>query len=898
VRDGRTTKLPFRASWQSLRLRLVSVIVIPVLLAVGMSTLVAGDRITAAQHAEQAGKKAKVLQRVIDLRQDLQIERFDALALTIAPPVDGAKAENAFRAAMMSPLNAARQTTDMALTQLEPDIAGTSLAGVGTQLTALREQFDLTSLSSEQVLQQYTTVINQLSMASTTEINEMYQSLPAGVGGVRQLASRLQLLSTADSLSSTEQSLSLMVLEAWWATPAQKVGIRDNMAVTRPSATQQKAALSALAPPSLQRTWASLEADPTEQFWISQVNALANLSTTAQGPPPGPDQLPGLLRASELSGGFSKVQHGAVDLVLSSSQAVEYSAQREMWLTLAGAALLMVTALLIGAAVLRRVRQPLEDLASRARRITEGRLEIGHEGGAREIAVVAEALNETIHNLEQIGAQTAALGRGELEDDCFTKQIPGALGESIALSVAQLAKLQERLLSEATHDPLTGLLNRRAAVAALAEVLDHGADGPGAAVVFLDLDDRKRANNNNGHNAGVEVLRICAQRLASCVGEADTLYRFGGDEFIVISTPARPLDDLIDLGSRLIAKVCEPITIEGRTINLSASVGVASSVAVPGTSWHESDVVAMAEELLSFADMAASLANTKGSNRVEPFEASVLARRVEDKGMEADLRAALAADAFELHFQPVLSTHLQATKDVEALLRWQRPGYGSVGPDLFIPVAERSDLIVDIDRWVLRAACRQLASWNGDERLGKISMAVNISGRHLGRGLLVDSVMSAVREFQVDPGHLSVEITETVILGHVAVATNELRQLQSYGVRVALDDFGTGYTSISQLSQLPVDVLKIDRSMLPDSDADANRLALLELTVAVGHRLGMEVTAEGVETPYHLQLMRQLGCDWCQGFLFSKALSAAEVTDWLLAGPRREPALHEASIAG
>jgi diguanylate cyclase (GGDEF)-like protein len=438
--------------------------------------------------------------------------------------------------------------------------------------------------------------------------------------------------------------------------------------------------------------------------------------------------------------------------------------------------------------------------------------------------------------------------------------------EQIAAAHEALEKLQDELAVQATHDPLTGLANRTQSMRLLAGALGRARRRSSTVgLLFIDLDGFKGVNDNHGHRTGDEVLRHVARRMSHEVRDADFVARLGGDEFVVGIEDVTDDDGAITLAHRLIAAVSQPIRVDDElTVQVGASVGIALGRG------GETDV----ETLLHEADLAVYRAKAAGRGCAELFSGSARAALKERNDLERALVDAIADDELVLHYQPIFDASTGEVDCYEALVRWDRPGHGLLPPDTFLPVAESSDLICQLDAWVLRAAVAQLSRWNRMRGDRKLKVAVNVSGRHISQHRIRSDVAGALRVSTVDPGQLVVEVTETALMDGSVAATN-LEALRSTGVVVSLDDFGTGYQSNAQLSRLPVDVLKIDRQYV-DASTPAAR-SLLELMVRAAHAFGAQVVVEGVESEEQLQLAKQLGCEYLQGFYLGRPAPADQL---------------------
>ena len=387
-------------------------------------------------------------------------------------------------------------------------------------------------------------------------------------------------------------------------------------------------------------------------------------------------------------------------------------------------------------------------------------------------------------------------------------------------------------------------------------------------ILHLDLDHFKTVNESMGYLAGDRVLQAVAARLAVTLRPGDTVARLSADEFAVLLEDVGDLDRCLEVAERVHATFNAPLDFEGGQLTIGLSIGVAvSSASGPG-----------ADELLRDAELAMHAAKSGGRGRVEAFSPRMRVA-MERLSLDQDLRRAVERGELRLHYQPLISLQSGAIVGCEALVRWEHPTRGLVPPDSFISLAEESGVIGAIDTWVLRTACTQAAAWGEHD----LFVAVNVSGQELGRGDLVDRIEAALFESGLPANRLEVEVTETVAAAQPEEALEELRQLRRAGITVAVDDFGTGYSSLSKLATFPVDRIKIDRSFLSSISVDAADDPLVAAMIGMAHGLRLEVTAEGVETPAQLALLRRAGCDLLQGYLFSRPVPADRF-EALLAG--------------
>ncbi len=432
--------------------------------------------------------------------------------------------------------------------------------------------------------------------------------------------------------------------------------------------------------------------------------------------------------------------------------------------------------------------------------------------------------------------------------------------------VTERRRATDQIRHLAYHDALTGLPNRELFLDRLAvSVVQAQRQGRGLAVFFVDLDNFKVINDSLGHSFGDAVLRTAASRLKASLREADTVARLGGDEFGALLPGAGEATGLSRAALSVQDALRRPITIEGRELAVTASIGVAL---FPSDSRD-------ADALLRCADTAMYRAKELGRNRTEFYTSGMGARVRDQLDVDARLRKALASDILELHYQPIVNLESGAIEGVEALLRWRDAEWGLVPLSQVIPVAETMGTILPLGAWSLKKACREIVMLSGLEPAAWVG--VNFSARQFHEADVVHEVRCALAESGLPPERLEVEITETVALHGPEATLKTLRRLKDLGVRLAIDDFGTGYSSLSYLRHFPVDILKIDQSFVRDAATDPGAAAIARTIVAMGHQLGLRVVAEGVENENQLRLLRLVHCDAAQGYLFSPAVPSREL---------------------
>ncbi|MBV9868758.1 MAG: EAL domain-containing protein [Abitibacteriaceae bacterium] len=438
--------------------------------------------------------------------------------------------------------------------------------------------------------------------------------------------------------------------------------------------------------------------------------------------------------------------------------------------------------------------------------------------------------------------------------------------------ITERKKSEEQLQQSALFDALTGLPNRTLFMDRLGLMVKRAKRHPevGFAVLFIDLDNFKVVNDSMGHTVGDQLLIAVARRLEPCLRPGDTVARLGGDEFTILLEDSGDLTAATHVAERIQNTLAAPFTLNDRPLFISASIGIA------GGELHLTDQdvpTDYLEALLRDADTAMYRAKAQGRASYAVFDNAMHEQAVARLHLEADLRQALEREEFEAHYQPIMQLDNNRVIGFEALVRWQHPERGLISPAVFIPVAEETGLIMQVDRWVLRAACQRLAAWQQEfPAEPPLTVSVNLSGRHFGHPDLIKDIKRVLQETQLNPATLKLEITESAIIDNPQSAASVLQQLQALGVQLSIDDFGTGYSSLSYLHRLPFNTLKIDRSFVREmSNSDAGEI--VRTIIALAHNLNLDVVAEGIETPEQVAQLKILDCEYGQGFLFSKPLN-------------------------
>ncbi len=456
--------------------------------------------------------------------------------------------------------------------------------------------------------------------------------------------------------------------------------------------------------------------------------------------------------------------------------------------------------------------------------------------------------------------------------NCIPRQATDldSVGVIIFQDITDRKTIEQQLQDLAHYDPLTGLANRRMLQKFLEMEMMRAQRHKlkTTALLFMDLDNFKNINDVNGHGVGDQLLQSVGTRLRACVRSEDMVARLGGDEFAVVLVELSDPENAAKVAQKILEEVTVPHLLNGVEISTSISIGIAI--------FPESGRTC--DEIIKAADMAMYHAKQIGKNTYHFFEPTMQKLAIERMELEKDLRASLEEDQFSVHYQPQVEVATGMIVGLEALLRWFHPQRGSVSPGLFVPIAEKCGAIGQLGEWILKAACKQNTIWN--KKFGaslRMTVAVNVSINQLKYRTFLSSVDQILEETGLQPHNLEIELTESTVMDDPETAIPLLNYIHDLGVRIAIDDFGTGYSSLSYLRRLPLDVLKIDLSFVKNIGKNSHDETIIKTIISLAHNLGMEVTAEGVETAEHVAFLKEYQCDFMQGYYFSKPGPAEEI---------------------
>ena len=443
----------------------------------------------------------------------------------------------------------------------------------------------------------------------------------------------------------------------------------------------------------------------------------------------------------------------------------------------------------------------------------------------------------------------------------------------VMIDITDRKHLEERLTHQAFYDGLTGLPNRALFIERLDHALARSMRRPDdiVAVLFLDLDDFKVVNDTLGHTAGDQLLQTVSQRLVDASRADDTAARLGGDEFTILLEDVSSVDEVARYAGRILERITAPIDVGEHRLTVSASIGI--GISGSGETG--------AEDLVRQADVAMYRAKQNGKAGFEIYDERMSVEAWRRLEMEAELRRAIEDGQLQVYYQPIYDLTSGRVVEVEALVRWQHPERGLLQPADFIPFAESMGLILDIDRFVLETACLQVRSWGAEDPASELTLDVNLSAREFRVPGIVEAVAEILRRTELPADRLKLEITESVVMIESDLTESIIRGLAALGVRIAIDDFGVGYSALGYLRRLSADTLKIDRSFVAGLGRSREDAAIVSATIALARALDLSVTAEGIETDGQAALLRELGCDRGQGFLFSPPVPADRLVDLL-----------------
>ena len=516
---------------------------------------------------------------------------------------------------------------------------------------------------------------------------------------------------------------------------------------------------------------------------------------------------------------------------------------------------------------------------------------IVHQDKNRVKEVLEEAFKEKkpstmeyrIHHSN--GSQKNILNKSEV---IFDEEDQPALILGIIQDVTQLKKAEEEIRFLAFYDGLTGLANRMLFMDRLEQAIEDSIrNKKHFALLFLDLDHFKRINDTLGHHIGDLLLKKVAENIKNSIRSTDSatrikeqtrqndslIARLGGDEFTILVSDLKDPEDAALIARRLLETIPDVHNLEGNEVSITTSIGIS----VFPEDGHKADI------LLKNADTAMYHSKKEGRNTYQYFTSSMNKAVLERFSIDRDLKKALENNEFVLYYQPQLNLSDRKIVGVEALIRWQHPQRGMIPPDSFIPIAEESGIIIDINKWVLLRACQQAKQWM-EQGLPPIKVAVNLSGYRLASQNIIQSITNAIEYMDFDANSLEIEITENILMQDTETTISILNQIKDLNLKIALDDFGTGYSSLSYLTSFPVDTLKIDRSFVMGSMTENNNLVIIKAIIAMGHSLGKKIVAEGIETKEQYYFLKEFGCDEGQGYYFHHPVPPNEFAKLLSRG--------------
>lgn len=850
-----------------------------------------------AEAAGQVAHDATMLQQLLTLRGAVFAER---LAEEVSLPERRPPADLAARSRFLSLVAGARDRlvaeSDRSLGMVDPAVRPFHQE----ELAAVRAssgQHD----SAELIEQRWGPIERRLDGRIGSVLDRLRLTADVELSDPR-LARNTDALDAALEVPIASLQLVGTLSNLWSAAEADRARMQSEFAAAEGNFERLNAELQTSQAPEIRELWSRTGVPPAQlrrSIWLGMAGELAQPSV----PPDTHVEVGlGLIDGVDWAAQMGQVPATAVDVERAQADLVSEDARRDerttALLTLIAVVASIASALLYG----RSIVTPVRRLTDQAIRVGRGDLSVEplELSGPPEVVRASDAFNDVVDNLVLLERKARALAECDFSDPALDEPLPGDLGASLQRSVKVLSgsiverqNLQERLAYQANHDPLTKLANRAGLLSRLFEVHDarRAGDGTELAVMFIDLDGFKRTNDRYGHAVGDDLLRVVSERLSAQVREDALVARMGGDEFVVLLPSVADPSEPVVVAERLAAAVAEPIDLDGLVLSVGACVGLA----VTGSGRDYDNPT----DLLRFADIAVYAAKATAGRQVVLYDDEMDRSILDQKDLEDGLAEALESDdQLRLVFQPVIDATSGAPVGFEALVRWRRGALGEVSPGVFVPVAERSSLVVELDRWVLRRGVAQLGEWEVDRNavLSGIGLSVNVSGRSLMDPKFVADARQVISNCSFDPELLTLEVTETALVTDLDLAAEQLRALRATGVRIAIDDFGTGYTSVAQLRVMPMDEIKIDSTFvhgLPDEE----QRDLIQMITDLAHRLGVPTVAEGVETSAQHELLCDIGCDWMQGYLFAAPMEPHDLVSWIQ-GHRRARSLRDPAPVG
>lgn len=872
--------------------RVLGTMLLPLLLLGIVSVSVTAERHRDVVAAEGVTVQMDRLEELLALRSAMFGERLaEEISLTGRRPPDDLLDASEFGASVLDSPEHVLDATDAAMGSIPAGSRPFSTA----ELAAVRGRRPVEGDSSALVAQRWDPLQERLNL----EIERVLATVRGAAIelGDPELARATNALDAAIVAPSRAAEVVGALSDLWLAKPDQRPLLQSRLARADADFTAATARLAGNGNPTIRSAWAARGAMPLGLVGAMQRGLSGSLTVPTRDIGTPSSVGIALLDGIDWSIAVNRIPTVATESV--QTLAMDVAAQARASERTTALLTLVAIAASVGAALLfgRSIVAPVRRLTDQATSVGRGDLSVEplELSGPPEVVRASAAFNDVVDNLVLLERKTRALADCDFDDPSLAQPLPGMLGASLQRSVRVLSgsiierqQLQQRLVHQATHDALTGLANRAELVSTLETAQQHqrraGDRGAQVAVVFIDLDGFKRANDRYGHAVGDELLRVVARRMQAEVRRDVLVARLGGDEFVVVMPAVTDWHEPVTLARRLVRAVAEPVEVEGHWIRVGASAGVALSGTAPGADRDPLD-------LLRCADMAVYTAKQRTGDPVAVYDDEMDQLVVDQADIEEGLAEALQSGTeLSLVYQPVMDSLTGDPVGVEALVRWDRSDAGPVAPSEFVPIAERSGLVVDLDLWVLEAALEQLGAWSAQPAMSRLRLAVNVSGRSLLDPGFVEHFSEIVGHSGVDPKQLTLEVTETALVTDLDLAATQLERLRSSGVRVAIDDFGTGYTSVAHLRALPVDEIKIDSSFvqgLPDRES----YILIQMINELAHRLDVPTVAEGVETDDQVDALREIGCDCLQGFLFARPMPAVDLAGWVGSVARRRSAV-------